>query len=297
MHIRDILNSKKTALSFEFFPTNTTEGHDRLQECIHQLSHFNPNFVSITYGAGGSTRQATEQWVRYIKEHTTLEPIPHLTCVNQSHEEIHAMLSHYIDLGISNVLALRGDAPKHLPHHLHQQDDFPHASNLVSFIREQTYPTSPSFGIGVAGFPEGHPSTPNRLLEIDYLKAKVDAGADYICTQLFFDNEDFYDYQERCELAGIHLPILAGVLPITTIAGLKRISQLAGRARIPARLWKRLLQFEHDPKGIYEIGLHHSTEQCSQLLHHQAAGLHFFTMNQHTPVQEILKRLAISSIQ
>jgi methylenetetrahydrofolate reductase (NADPH) len=145
----------------------------------------------------------------------------------------------------------------------------------------------------VAGFPEGHPATPNRLLEMDYLKAKVDAGADYICTQLFFDNHDFYDFRERCELAGIHVPIIAGIMPVTSQSSMRRMAELAGGARFPARLVKSLQRAGDSTEAFRQIGLHYATEQCADLLNNGVAGIHLYTLNQSTATREICQRLGI----
>lgn len=299
MHIREILQTSGPSISFEFFPANTSEGWDRLNDAITQLAACKPDFVSITYGAGGSTRDATKRLVEHVKRSTPLDPIPHFTCVNHQQDDIDAILSHYASLGISNILALRGDAPRNLPQHDHQKDYCVQCADLVrhiqAFNERGIHPDRRGFGIGVAGFPEGHPATPNRLLEMDHLKAKIDAGADYICTQLFFDNRDFHDFRERCELAGIRVPIIAGILPVTSFNGLKRMAELAGGARVPARLLKALSGAQNDPAAVLEIGLHHATEQCSELIHSGVPGIHFYTLNQSGATLEILKRLGRSS--
>ncbi len=296
MHICDILSNRKTpTISFEFFPPNTTEGRDRLQDTIQKLAEFEPDFVSITYGAGGSTRQATRQVVEHIQHGTRLRPIPHFTCVNHQKDELDAILSDYAMLGVSNILALRGDAPRHSPNHDHRSDHCVHASDLVRHIRQFNerglHPEARGFGIGVAGFPEGHPATPNRLLEMDYLKAKVDAGADYICTQLFFDNRDFFDFVERCDIAGIRIPIFAGILPLTSFVTMRRMAELAGGARVPAKLLRGLLSAENDAQAVQEIGLQHATEQCAELVANSIAGIHLYTLNQADPVSRILRNL------
>lgn len=295
MHIRDILQAARLSISFEFFPPNTTEGRDRLTDTISQLATARPDFVSITYGAGGSTRDATRQLVEHVKSGTSLDPVPHFTCVNHQRQDIDGILRHYAALGISNILALRGDAPRNKPDHDHGQDFCVQCSDLVRHIQQfnqsGAHPDKRGFGLGVAGFPEGHPGTPNRMLEMDHLKAKVDAGADYICTQLFFSNRDFHDFRHRCELAGIKVPIIAGILPVTNLAGLRRMAELAGGARVPARLQKALLRVQDDPAAVLEVGLHYATEQCFDLIHNNVAGIHFYTLNQASPTLEILKRL------
>jgi methylenetetrahydrofolate reductase (NADPH) len=201
------------------------------------------------------------------------------------------ILSRYAEAGVSNLLALRGDMP---PGADAAFGEFAHAADLVRAIREyRGHPDFHGFGIGVAGFPEGHPATPNRLQEMDHLKAKVDAGADYICTQLFFDNRDFYDFRERCELAGIRVPILAGIMPITSLSGMRRMAHLAGGARFPARLLKALQRAGDSADAVQRIGIQYASEQCSDLLHHQVAGIHFYTLNQSTATREIYRNLAL----
>lgn len=296
MHIRDLFDwADGPTISFEFFPAKTASSREKLHKTIDTLAAVDPAFVSITYGAGGSTRGATRELVRHVKDNTTLGPVPHFTCVNHSQEEIYATLRDYAEMGISNVLALRGDAPRDRPDHDHGADFCRHATDLVRYIQSfndsGAHPDRRGFGIGVAGFPEGHPATPNRLLEMDYLKAKVDAGADYICTQLFFDNRDFYDFVERCDIAGIQVPILAGILPITSISSLKRMADLAGGARVPGKLLRRLLDAEADPQAVYEIGIEHASAQSSDLVAHQIAGIHYYTLDQAEPTLEILRRI------
>jgi len=210
MHIREIFSQHRPTISFEFFPPKTEKASQSLYETIAELEVFKPSFVSVTYGAGGTTRDLTHDLVLRIKNETPLDPIPHLTCVCHQEDEIEEILTRYAEAGVSNILALGGDPPRNIVNYEPSKDAFQHAADLVRFIRKFNesgrHPHPEGFGIGVAGFPEGHPGTPNRLLEMEYLKAKVDTGADYICTQLFFDNHDFFDYRDRCELAGIDVP-------------------------------------------------------------------------------------------
>ena len=296
MHILDILQTGKTSFSFEFFPPKTPSAQAALFETIRALEPIGPSFVSVTYGAGGSTRELTHELVKRLKAETSLDPIPHLTCVGHTAEEIAEILGGYAEVGVSNILALRGDPPRGVAEYDHSKDVFPYAGRLVEFIRSfKKHPDPRGFGIGVAGFPEGHPATPNRLLEMDHLKAKVDAGADYICTQLFFENRDFYDFRDRCELAGIRVPIIAGIMPVTSTSTLRRMAELAGGARFPARLLKALARAGDNPEAVRQAGLHYATEQCSDLLHNHVAGLHFYTLNQSTATREICTRLGLAS--
>jgi len=295
MHARDIFTSGKPTVSFEFFPPKTSEAQENLFTTILELETIQPAFVSVTYGAGGSTRELTHDLVLRLKKQTSLDPVPHLTCVGHTEAEIEAILERYAAAGVSNILALRGDPPRDQPDYDHSRDTFPQAANLVRFIKKFSgHPDPRGFGIGVAGFPEGHPSTPNRLLEMDYLKAKVDAGADYICTQLFFENRDFYDFRERCDLAGIHIPIVAGIMPVTSLSSMKRMAELAGGARYPARLIKALQRAGDSAEAVRQIGLHYATEQCADLLDNHVAGIHLYTLNQSTATREICQRLGVT---
>ena len=294
MHILDILKPGKPTVSFEFFPPKTSEAQHALYDTIRELEKIHPNFVSVTYGAGGSTRELTHDLVLRLKITTTLDPVPHLTCVGHTREEITVILERYAAAGVSNILALRGDPPRDKPDYNHAGDTFPQAVDLVSFVKSFSgHPDPRGFGIGVAGFPEGHPATPNRLLEMDYLKSKVDAGADYICTQLFFDNHDFYDFRERCALAGINLPIIAGIMPVTSQSSMRRMAELAGGARFPGRLLKALQRAGESSEAFRQIGLHYATEQCADLLDQGVAGIHLYTLNQSTATREICQRLGI----
>ncbi len=294
MHIRDIFAQRRPTFSFEFFPPKTTEGADALLETIRELEAYKPDFVSVTYGAGGTTRELTHDLVVRIKQTTTLDPIPHLTCVCHSEADIAAILERYAAAGVSNILALGGDPPKNLTDYVRANDAFQHAADLVKFIRNfKGHPDSRGFGIGVAGFPEGHPATPNRLDEMDHLKAKVDAGADYICTQLFFDNHDFIDFRERCQLAGIKVPIIAGIMPITSASGMKRMAELAAGARYPAKLLKAIARCGNDESSVERVGIHYATQQCADLLDNDVDGFHFYTLNKSKATREIYAELGL----
>jgi methylenetetrahydrofolate reductase (NADPH) len=298
MHIRDIFAEDHTTLSFEFFPPKTEADSQLLYENIASLESLHPSFVSVTYGAGGSTRELTHNLVQRIKTSTSLDPTPHLTCVCHSEQDIQDILEKYAANGVSNILALGGDPPRDLTTYVKANDAFQQAADLVRFIRKFNssgiHPDPRGFGIGVAGFPEGHPSTPNRLDELDYLRRKVDEGADYICTQLFFENRDFYDFRERCELAGIRVPIIAGIMPVTTLSGMKRMAQLALGARYPARLTRSLLRCQDDPAAVRNVGIHWATEQCRDLLDHGVRGIHLYTLNRSDATRQIYQSLGLA---
>lgn len=296
MHIQDILAGGRTTFSFEFFPPKTEKASEALYETISELEAYEPAFVSVTYGAGGSTRELTNDLVVRLKTTTSLDPIPHLTCVCHQESDIESILSRYAEEGVSNILALGGDPPRDLTSYRKEDDAFQQAADLVRYIRNFKGPAdSRGFGIGVAGFPEGHPGTPNRLKEMDYLKAKVDEGADYIVTQLFFSNDDFHDFRDRCSLAGIDVPIIAGIMPVTSTSGMARMADLAAGARYPAKLLRSLARAGDDQKAVEKVGIHYATEQCSDLLEHDVAGIHFYTLNQSHATREIYANLGLKT--
>ena len=297
MHITEIIREHSPTFSFEFFPPKTPQAAETLYQTIRDLESYMPDFVSVTYGAGGSTRELTHDLVERIQRTTKLDPIPHLTCVCHNEDEIEAILRRYATSLIGNILALGGDRPVGVAYDK-SRDSFQHAIDLVKFVRRFNesggHPDRRGFGIGVAGFPEGHPGTPNRLLEMDYFKAKVDAGADYIVTQLFFDNRDFLDFRERCELARVHIPIIAGIMPITSINGLKRMADLAGGARFPAKLLRTLQRCQNDPDTVRRAGIQYALEQCHDLMANNVAGIHFYTLNQSDATRMIFDTLGIA---
>jgi methylenetetrahydrofolate reductase (NADPH) len=296
MHITDIIRGECPTFSFEFFPPKTPEAAETLYRSIRDLESYGPDFVSVTYGAGGSTRQLTHDLVERIQNTTKLDPIPHLTCICHNEEEIEAILLRYATSSVGNILALGGDRPAEMTYD-NSRDSFRHAIDLVKFVRRFNesgmHPDRRGFGIGVAGFPEGHPATPNRLTEMDYLKAKVDAGADYIVTQLFFDNRDFLDFRERCALAGIQIPVIAGIMPIISMGGLKRMAELAGGARFPAKLLRVLQDCQNDAEMVRQVGIQYALEQCRDLLESNVAGIHFYTLNRSDATRIIFDNLGI----
>jgi methylenetetrahydrofolate reductase (NADPH) len=294
MHIRDIFAAHATTFSFEFFPPKSDAAWEELFVTIAQLQELRPSFVSVTYGAGGSTRERTHDLVLRIHRETDLTAVSHLTCVCHTREELTDILDRYAASGIENVLALGGDLPRDRPDYDRSRDAFRYAEDLVRFIRERpNAPDRRGFGVGVAGFPEGHPGTPNRLLEMDHLKRKVDAGADYVCTQLFFDNRDFYDFRERCDLAGIRVPIVAGIMPITSKAGMLRMAELALGARVPAALLRAVGRCSDD-RAVARVGVHWATEQCRDLLDNAVRGIHFYTLNRSDATRQIYANLGVA---
>jgi methylenetetrahydrofolate reductase (NADPH) len=299
MHIRDIFAELRTTFSFEFFPPKSEAGAAELFSNIKELETLRPTFVSATYGAGGSTRELTHDLVVRLKTTTTLDPVPHLTCVCHDEPEIDAILTRYAAAGISNIMTLRGDVPK--ANNGEPWKGFRYAAQLVRFIKRfndrGVHPDKRGFGVGVAGYPEGHCETPNRLIELDRLKAKVDEGADFIVTQLFFDNKDFFDFRSRCELAGIKVPIIAGIMPITSSQGMKKMAELALGARFPAPLIRSINRTGGDEDAVRRVGVHWATEQCRDLLDHDVAGIHFYTLNRSTATREIYATLGVKDSQ
>ncbi|MBN1614076.1 MAG: methylenetetrahydrofolate reductase [NAD(P)H] [Deltaproteobacteria bacterium] len=289
MHIAEVLKGSRINFSFEFFPPRDAEGAERLFATIRDLTPLMPSYVSVTYGAGGSTRELTRDLVVRIQRETKLTVVSHLTCVGACRDEIEEILTKYRSSGIENVMALRGDPPAGQTRFVKSEGGFAYASELVAFIKERF----PAMGIGVAGYPEGHAETPNRLREMDYLKEKVDAGADYLCTQFFFDNRDFYDFCERCELAGIRVPIIAGIMPVTTRQGMLRMADLALGTRYPARLLKALSR-ARDDRHVENVGLHWATEQVRDLIDNGVRGIHFYTLNRSRATLRIYEALGVT---
>lgn len=290
MHIKEIFKQNKISFSFEFFPPRDEKSSAELFKTISDLMPLRPSFVSVTYGAGGSTRELTHDLVLRIQKETDLTVVSHLTCVGSAREEIGQILQRYKESGICNIMALRGDPPKGAAGFVPTEGGFRYAAELVEYIKTHF----PGMGIGVAGYPEGHPESPNRLLEMEYLKRKVDAGADYICTQLFFDNRDFFDFRDRCRLAGITVPIIAGIMPVTSRKGMMRMAELAQGARFPARLLRDIARAEND-ELVAKVGIHWATEQVYDLVDNGVEGIHFYTLNRSRATLEIYQSLGVTS--
>jgi len=292
MHIAEILKQPGPHLSFEFFPPKTPEGSETLFNSIKELMPLKPAYVSVTYGAGGSTRELTHDLIVKLREETDLTIISHLTCVGSSRGEIHSILDRYWKSGIRNIMALRGDPPKGHKDFVQPADGFAHAGDLVRFIKENF----PEMGVGVAGFPEGHPGTPNRLREMEFFKEKVDSGADYICTQMFFDNRDYLDYQERCRMAGIEVPIIAGIMPVSTRKGMERMAELALGCRFPAKLQKAVAGARDDDE-VARIGIDWAARQVKELIEGGVPGIHFYTLNRSDATKKIYASLGYADSQ
>ena len=283
MKIKDLIKTQGGSLSFEFFPPKNKEGEDELFEAIGKLEHFAPTFVSVTYGAGGSTLKNTRYVVERIKQETSLIPMPHLTCMDQSKEELKSILQSYLSIGIVNVLALRGDPPKKIAGSI-PRDDLCYARDLVQLVA-----SFGSFSIGVAVYPEGHIEAPNLEMDLLYTKQKIDAGADFAITQMFFDNRFFYDFMERAERIGINIPIIPGIMPITNIEKIKKFCQSCG-ATLPIHLVQRL-EKAVSPDEAEKIAVEFATKQCEDLRRNGVRYFHFYTLNCADAVSDILLNL------
>ncbi len=289
MRIQETFQADKTSISFEFFPPPNREALDELLLHIDDLASLEPGHISVTYGAGGTTQERTLTTIKAITARHDQPIVSHLTCVGSDLETMRRVLRELQAAGVMNILALRGDPPLHDHDWKSSGDHFQQAADLISFIRKEF----PEMGVGVAGFPEGHPATPNRMQEMDYLKEKVDAGADYIVTQLFFENRDFYDFRHRCEARGIDIPIVAGILPVTSAKMLSRLSELAAGSRIPAA-FSRWLDRLDDEESVARFGTHWAAEQVRELMDQGTAGIHLYTLNQSRACLRLFKNLGLS---
>ncbi|MBK7858664.1 MAG: methylenetetrahydrofolate reductase [NAD(P)H] [Archangiaceae bacterium] len=286
MKIRNRLNPSKPCFSFEFFPPKTEEGEKNLWATLEDLRALEPGFVSVTYGAGGSTRDRTIGLVTQIKERTGIEAMAHLTCVGHTREELIHVLDTLRDGKIENVLALRGDPPKGATSYQPVPGGLRYANELVELIREREYP----FCLGSAGYPEGHLETPSREKDLEHLKVKVDAGLDFVITQLFFDNAFYFDFVERARRAGINVPIVPGIMPITNHEQVGRFIRLCG-ATMPMRLQLQLEKVKDDPEAVMQLGVAHATRQCVELLARGVPGIHFYTLNKSPATRMIVSAL------
>ncbi len=287
MKIAQIIKERKPSISFEFFPPKDKAGEDRLFANIAKLETLNPAFVSVTYGAGGGTLKNTRNVVLRIKKETSLVVMPHLTCVDQSENELKAILEDYRKHGIENVLALRGDPPEGSEKFTPPQDGFCYAKDLVKIA----VPMS-AFSIGVAVYPEGHCESPNLEMDMVYTREKIQAGADFAITQMFFDNMYFYDFLERSTQAGIRVPIIPGIMPITDFGKIRGFAQKCG-ATIPDRVIKRFEKITSNAEEMKKVGIESVTEQCADLLAHGVSNIHLYTLNQSANVLKIVSNLGL----
>jgi methylenetetrahydrofolate reductase (NADPH) len=285
MRIDRIMGLGVPTVSFEFFPPKTDAGFASLFQTIDDLKTIHPTYVSVTYGAGGSTRQKTVDLVERIQRELNIRSMAHLTCVGHTADEIGAVLDDLWTSGIRNVLALRGDPPQGQSQFIATPGGFAYADELVKYVAAKH-----DFCIGVAGYPEGHPQCLNLSRDLEHLKRKVDNGGDFVVTQLFFNNSDFYNFRDRARAAGIKVPIIAGIMPILNVAQIKRFVSMCG-AKIPHPLLLKVEALESDPEAVYAAGVDHAIQQCKDLLTNSTEGLHFYTLNKSKATVHICKAL------
>jgi len=284
MKIVDRLGQKPT-FSFEFFPPKDAEGVERLFETIAELGPYAPDYVSVTYGAAGSTQRLTVELVRRIKQEVGIEAMAHLTCVGATRDDLAGVLGELRSGGIDNVIALRGDPPRGETTFKQTAGGFAHAAELVALTRARF-----DFCIAAACYPEKHTESPDAESDLRHLKAKVDAGVDFLITQLFFDNADYFRFVERARQSGITVPIVAGIMPITNLSQVKRFTALCGSS-IPHPLLEKLEACGADADAVRALGVEHATAQCKDLLARGAPGIHFYTLNRSLATRHILDRL------
>ncbi|MCU1326613.1 MAG: Methylenetetrahydrofolate reductase [Bryobacterales bacterium] len=292
MLIRDLLASRQPSISFEFFPPRTDEAAAQLEATIGELRGLHPTFVSVTWGAGGSTRDKTIDIVSRIKRDTGIEAMAHLTCVGSSREDLSAILDRLTDAGVSNVLALRGDPPKGVADFKPAPGGFRYGSELVEFIRASK---GAGVSLGAAAYPERHVECLDAAVDLDNLKRKVDAGVDFLITQLFFDNNLYWDFVARARAAGITVPIVPGIMPIASLAQVDRFASAFG-ASVPQALSAELANLHNDPQAVMHLGVAHATSQCVDLLARGAPGIHFYTMNRSTATRAIYSAIRIQGL-
>jgi methylenetetrahydrofolate reductase (NADPH) len=285
MKISDLLKRNVPCFSFEFFPPKDEAGFEELFRTVALLKKLDPTFVSVTYGAGGSTRRKTVDLVRRIKHELDIESMAHLTCAGSSKAEAQHVLEELVDHRLENVLALRGDPPKGATQFVPSPDGFAYASELVHFIRGRY-----DLCVGGAAYPEKHPECLTPELDLQNLKRKVDAGVDFLITQLFFDNADYFRFVERAEKIGIHLPIIPGIMPILSVPQIKRFTQMCG-AKIPAQLLREIEAAQNEGTAVEHHGIEHATNQCRELLQRGAPGIHFYTLNRSKATWTIFENL------
>lgn len=293
MNLTELYRQSVPAISFELFPPKSDDGMARLLEQVEELAACNPAYITCTYGAGGSTRERTlEVLSAVLARHAPLPVASHLTCVGSTVAQLRAYLAKAQELGISHIVALRGDPPKGESGFRPAPGGLRHANELVALVRGDF----PEFGIAVAGYPEKHPEAASFAEDLEHLKRKVDAGADVIITQLFYDNDDFFRFRDRCAAAGISAPIVPGVLPVNTLKQIERFTKLCG-ARLPRTLVERLAHHGGDEDGQTLVGMYYAAQQVDALIREGAPGIHFYVLNKSRSAAFICRALALGAPQ
>ena len=287
MLIRDLFNQKKRTLSFEVFPPVREGNLESLFATIAELEELKPDFISVTYGAGGETRDKTIEIASRVKNEIRSEALAHLTCVASSRDDIARILEDMKAQNIENILALRGDPPRGEERFVRPEGGFGFANELVEFIKAHG-----AFSIGVAGYPEGHPEAPSVEDDLKNLKRKVDAGADFIVTQLFFHNDDFYRFRDRVMAMKIRVPVIPGIFPILNYRQILRITELCG-SKIPPALGERLCRLQDKPGEVEKYGIEYAQDQAWDLVRNEVCGLHICTMNRSRAARTIVRELAL----
>lgn len=291
MKISDLFARRKPLFSFEFFPPKTETGAASLARTVRDLKELDPDFVSVTYGAGGSTRDRTVELVTRIQRDDGMRAMAHLTAVGATREEIGALVDRLVEAGIRNLIPLRGDPPAGTTSFVATPGGFAHAAEVVAFIRERY---GNRLCLAGAGYPEGHPQCRDLDRDMEHLVAKVEAGLDFVITQLFFDNRHYFAFVERARRAGISVPILPGIMPITDAAQIERTTRMCG-ASVPPLLLAELDRRRNDPAATMQLGLAQATAQCIGLIAGGAPGIHFYTLNQSPATRMILTALRIAN--
>jgi methylenetetrahydrofolate reductase (NADPH) len=284
MFIRDILAQRRPVFSFEFFPPKTDEAAKLLEKTIAELGPLEPDFVSVTYGAGGTTREKTIDIVSRIKKETGIEAMAHLTCVGATRDDLKNVLDRLVDAGVENVLALRGDPPKGETTFRYTEGGFRYANELAAFVREQY---DGKLCIGGACYPEKHTESVNPAVDLANLKRKVQDGAEFVITQLFFDNRRYFEFVDYARDSGVTVPIIPGIMPITNANQAEKMTSMCG-VSLPYKLAAALDGNRADPEAILEIGIAHATVQCIELLNAGVPGIHFYTLNRSKATQKVL---------
>ncbi|MFO7888312.1 MAG: methylenetetrahydrofolate reductase [NAD(P)H] [Eubacteriales bacterium] len=285
MRISEKFKHKKPLVSFEIFPPKVGYSIDTIYKTIDDLNDLNPDFMSVTYGAGGTTKDRTVEIASYIKKNYDLSSIPHITCINSTKREVEKILKSLQEKGIKNIMALRGDYPLDGNKKSINKGEFKHSTELIEFFKENS-----DLSIGAACYPEKHPESPDLETDLKYLKKKVDCGADFLVTQMFFDNEFFYNFLDKTQAKSIDIPIIAGIMPILNKSQVKTVSKLTGN-NLPKKFVRILERYEDNPEALKEAGLSYAIGQIIDLLSWGVDGVHIYTMNKSDTARNIMESM------